>query len=544
MVTPSITLSIVSHGHGPLLAALLGDLERHSGPVPWKIVLTLNLACEPFRLEDWPRLDITVLRNETPRGFGANHNAAFKHCDTPWFAVLNPDLRLPENPFPRLLERADTTPGLGAIAPRIVDSSGRTEDSVRENLTPWSLVQRKLDPNSGRVEFDGAHTRFFWIAGMFMLFPASAYRAVGGFDERFFLYCEDYDLCARLSRAGFALIVELGVQSVHDAQRDSHKSRRHQQWHLTSLFKVWTSAAFWWITLRGRTTGLRRIALAVLLLVTLALAGEPALRWVDIHWGGEFMKDTWGRVRYGEDWKTLPPLRATLDYRWLDEAARPVLIAHALGDSGQGHQNSLAALDRAAASGLRLFEIDVWLDGTGRLRCHHGPDAPAPWVTGECTLADALHAAARYQAWLVLDIKTNFAETGAAVVREFAHDPAATQLIFQLYRPADVTLFSAWASEVSLPGPIITAYRARRSLRHIAGEAARLGIRAFTLPLYRIAAIDRSVTPVTLLVHPIHDCEAVLEAQALPADGYYLRTDLLPELRDGCPTAALKAHSP
>lgn len=253
MVKPLITLSIVSHGHGPLLSGLLSDLDRHDSLTPWRIILTLNLSNETFRAEDWPRLDITVVQNQTPKGFGANHNAAFEHCDTPWFAVLNPDLRLPENPFPRLLEVAERTLQLGAIAPCIVDSTGRAEDSVRENLTPWSLARRKLDSEAGRAEAGSDDGRFFWIAGMFMMFPASAYRKVAGFNERFFLYCEDYDLCARLRRAGFRLAVATDVTSVHDAQRDSHRSRHHLRLHVTSLLKVWTSSAFWWVTLRGRT---------------------------------------------------------------------------------------------------------------------------------------------------------------------------------------------------------------------------------------------------------------------------------------------------
>ncbi|XHS80300.1 glycosyltransferase [Burkholderiaceae bacterium UC74_6] len=248
MPSPVITLSIVSHGHGPLLTGLLEDLARHWAPVPYRIVLTLNLHDEVFRVEDWPALDIKIVRNEIPQGFGANHNAAFQYCDTPWFAVLNPDLRLPTNPFPPLLERAARMPTLGVIAPRIVDSAGHAEDSVRENLTPWSLVRRKIDASAGRIDPGAAGGKFFWLAGMFMMFPAAAYRQVRGFDERFFLYCEDYDLCARLSRAGFAVVMEPAATSVHDAQRDSRRSRRHLQWHLTSLLKVWLSSAFWWVT--------------------------------------------------------------------------------------------------------------------------------------------------------------------------------------------------------------------------------------------------------------------------------------------------------
>ncbi len=251
MNTHAITISIVSHGHGQLLADLLSDLARHSNSAEWKIIITLNLSSEAFSTEDWPTLNIVLLRNKTPKGFGANHNTAFEFCNTPWFAVLNPDLRLPENPFPLLLERAAGLTRLGVIAPRIVDSTGHTEDSVRENLTPWSLLRRKLNPQSGRVEAHETNEGFFWIAGMFMMFPSAAYLQVSGFDERFFLYCEDYDLCARLRRAGFSLAVETRVASVHHAQRDSHRSSRHLRWHLTSLIKVWTSSAYWWVMFRG-----------------------------------------------------------------------------------------------------------------------------------------------------------------------------------------------------------------------------------------------------------------------------------------------------
>ena len=84
---------------------------------------------------------------------------------------------------------------------------------------------------------------------MCLVVNAQAWRAVQGFDERFFLYCEDYDLCARLYNAGYSLVVDDATCVVHDAQRDSHRSSRHLRWHLESLAKVWLSAAFWRVVL-------------------------------------------------------------------------------------------------------------------------------------------------------------------------------------------------------------------------------------------------------------------------------------------------------
>lgn len=246
------TVSIVSHGHRVLLHNLLGDLSRQSAASEFDVIVTLNLADEALDPSEFPGLRLQVLRNTQPKGFGANHNAAFAHCRTERFLIVNPDIRLPEtDAVARLIEAARSAGGL--IAPRVTNSADVPEDSIRRNLTPWSLVRRASgrdrEPLSARATRRGGE--FFWIAGMFLVVDSTAFRSVGGFDERFFLYCEDYDLCARLYNEGYSLTVVDDVRVIHDAQRDSHRSRRHLKWHLTSLIKVWTSGAFWRLLTRA-----------------------------------------------------------------------------------------------------------------------------------------------------------------------------------------------------------------------------------------------------------------------------------------------------
>lgn len=251
----SFTFSVVSHGHGNLLAALLGDLDADPALKGAKIVVTLNIP-EEFTATAWPKLDITLLRNAAPKGFGANHNAAFGHCTTRWFVILNPDLRLIDSePFTALATAAVQVPALGAIAPRICNSGGGTEDSVRANLTPWSLVRRRFLGERAPVQADMPSRigqPFYWLAGMCLMFDAAVYRGIGGFDQRFFLYGEDYDISARLYDRGLALAVLADVAVLHDAQRDSHRSLRHLYWHLGSILRIWASPVFWRITL-GRS---------------------------------------------------------------------------------------------------------------------------------------------------------------------------------------------------------------------------------------------------------------------------------------------------
>jgi len=241
MSPPPLTISVVSHGQGSLARRLLNDLSKQTG---FKLIVTLNVPENESFLEGLPDAPVTIVRNSVAKGFGANHNAAFVRCDTPWFAVLNPDVRLLEDPFPSLISTASGLPNPGAVAPRILNQAGRSEDSVRVHPTPWSVAGRVFDRNIGRASVAGT-SRFYWLAGMFLMFSSHAFRSVRGFDERFFLYYEDYDICARLQRAGFQIALDPHATAVHDAQRDSRRSFRHLKWHMGSLLRVWTSGVFW-----------------------------------------------------------------------------------------------------------------------------------------------------------------------------------------------------------------------------------------------------------------------------------------------------------
>jgi GT2 family glycosyltransferase len=76
-----------------------------------------------------------------------------------------------------------------------------------------------------------------WIAGMFMLFDSTAFRAVRGFDESYFLYYEDVDLCRRLRRSGYDVIYVPGAEVVHDARRDSRRKLSLMRHHAASLLR-------------------------------------------------------------------------------------------------------------------------------------------------------------------------------------------------------------------------------------------------------------------------------------------------------------------
>ena len=252
---PAVTISIVSHGQMELVLPLLQDLEAIHHTTPLHVVLTLNvpedLPCVP---EDFA-FSLQIMRNSQPLGFGANHNRAFSQAQGGIFCVLNPDIRITQNPFPDLL-KACADPHTGLAAPAIYSPSGQLEDSARKFPTPWRIAHRVLTRRRTR-DYAAPTTVLHpdWVAGMFLLLRTAVYRQLGGFDERYFLYYEDVDMCARARLAGLE-IVQLALPGViHNAQRASHRDPKYLRWHVGSMLKFFTSAAFlrWqWLRLTQR----------------------------------------------------------------------------------------------------------------------------------------------------------------------------------------------------------------------------------------------------------------------------------------------------
>lgn len=242
--TRSVTLSVVSHAQAELAKRLLGDLTRLAPPELARIVVTCNVP-EEFEAPAELPFELRVIHRDTPIGFGANHNRAFRLCETPFYAIANPDVRVAANPFPVLVDALKS--GRALAAPAVHDPAGRLEDSARMLVTPIDILFRRLGWR--RAEFDCPA----WLAGMFLVFDSEAFRRLGGFDEKFFMYCEDADICARtvLESDGIAFCPEASV--VHDARRASRRSLRPLFWHVASLMKFWVSPTFWsyWRYLRS-----------------------------------------------------------------------------------------------------------------------------------------------------------------------------------------------------------------------------------------------------------------------------------------------------
>ena len=242
--TKSITLSVVSHGHAELIRALVEALSSTSAAWISKVVVTNNSPSSDkfsglFRGAYSLPCEMKLIENVKPMVFGANQNQAFRHCDTEYFCIINPDIVILQEPFDALLQvfsQAD----VGIAYPSQVDETHLPLDFERELATPLAVCRRHLLGQRYRQQ-----TGFpvDWVSGAFMVFNSSIFGRLGGFDEGYFMYCEDVDICLRAQLAGYKL-GKADATVMHRTRRRTLKSLEHLQWHVLSLLRLWRSAPY------------------------------------------------------------------------------------------------------------------------------------------------------------------------------------------------------------------------------------------------------------------------------------------------------------
>jgi hypothetical protein len=249
-MTNLVTISVVSHRQIGLVVELFADIARHCNVGAVEVILTLNLPEElPFSESDYP-FSLRVVRNPCPRGFGENHNQAFKMARGGFFCVVNPDICFGKDPFHALIACLEDS-SVGVAAPILLSEDGKIEDSVRRFPTPFKIICKAFGKCKGNdYMIKDEPIRPDWAGGMFLLFPRAIFARVGGFDQRYFLYYEDVDICARLRLLGYEVVVCPRARVIHHAHRSSHGSFRYLRWHLRSMMRFFLSPVYWRVQCR------------------------------------------------------------------------------------------------------------------------------------------------------------------------------------------------------------------------------------------------------------------------------------------------------
>ncbi|MDM8083230.1 glycosyltransferase family 2 protein [Cellulomonas cellasea] len=230
--TPEVVVVVVTHNSALDLDPLLDSLPAALGSVVAEVVVVDNGSTDGTADLARARADCLVV-SQANRGYAAGINAGADAVPGAGLVlVLNPDARLAPHAVELMVEALKRT-GAGIVAPRVVDEQGRLAWSLRRaptlgratglGFTGWAAVSEHItDPRAYVVEHP-----VDWALGAVLLVDRTCHDALGGWDESFFLYSEETDLCLRAADAGWRTVYTPHAEVMHAGGGSGRTPRTH-----------------------------------------------------------------------------------------------------------------------------------------------------------------------------------------------------------------------------------------------------------------------------------------------------------------------------
>lgn len=222
--SPEVSVVIPSWNGRDLLASCLASLADDGG-VRLETIVVDNASSDgsaDLVAERFPAA--RLLRNARNEGFARAVNRGAAAARAPFLLVLNSDARLQADALRRLLSRAASQARAAIVGPQLRNEDGTFQGSHARFPTLWQellvlsgtgrLLRGAAYPSRGPEDGRGARP-VDWVGGACLLVRRDAFAAVGGFDEGYFMYAEETDLCYRLRRAGWQIWYEPAAVVVH-----------------------------------------------------------------------------------------------------------------------------------------------------------------------------------------------------------------------------------------------------------------------------------------------------------------------------------------
>lgn len=216
-----------------------------------KIYIIDNSPCNTLKIiEEWST-KIEYIYGQGNIGYGSAHNIAIKQSiikGAQYHIVLNSDIYFENKVIEDLTEYMTQRPNIGLVMPKIVNSNGELQYLCKLLPSPFDLIGRRFIPIKNYISKRNYHFEMRasgyecemdvpFLSGCFMFFRMDALQKVNGFDDNFFMYCEDIDLCRRIGMQGFRTVYYPNVSIIHIHKKESFKSKNMLKLHILSAIK-------------------------------------------------------------------------------------------------------------------------------------------------------------------------------------------------------------------------------------------------------------------------------------------------------------------
>ncbi len=224
-----LSIIIVNYNVKVFLQNLLDSIQKASSGIQTEVIIVDNASDDgsiEFLREKYPQIKLIV--NKTNLGFGKANNIGLKEAKGKYILLINPDAIVAEDTFSKMIEFFNQTPDAGLAGCKILNPDGTLQLPCRRSFPgPWTSFTKvtglstlfpksKIFARYNLTYLDENQTyEVDAISGSFMMMRKEVYDKVGGFDEQFFMYGEDLDLCYRIQKAGHKVYYVHSTQIIH-----------------------------------------------------------------------------------------------------------------------------------------------------------------------------------------------------------------------------------------------------------------------------------------------------------------------------------------
>lgn len=222
---PHVSAVVISRNTRDLLEQSLAWLGKICPEIELSVSVVENASSDgSLELVQRKFPEVRVLSEGKNLGYARSVNLALRELGGPFYLILNGDCRIRSDEVGRLVEIYSGLESPGVLGPRQVDEAGRLGLTWGKFPTPWTEWQRgrqqrrlRQERRHGgpRSEKGGPPRRVDWVSGSCWLVHGGVAKAAGPLDEKYFLYFEDIDWCAKVRKAGFRIYYVPDVTAIH-----------------------------------------------------------------------------------------------------------------------------------------------------------------------------------------------------------------------------------------------------------------------------------------------------------------------------------------